>query len=148
MPTFNVTFTKVSERTYAVPANEEDTAINAAWDKLRDGEETETDSESDWSVKEAKRCNTVSLTDEDHDLITVGLPRPALVYVLNKMCGENYSFSNGRHTDLAWEVCEYVRNGTVSMLAVRAIATQMQLHRESALAKLTEDERLALGVEY
>ena len=40
MPTFNVTFTKVSERTYVVNADEEDTAINAAWDKLRDGEET------------------------------------------------------------------------------------------------------------
>jgi hypothetical protein len=147
MPTFNVTFTKVSERTYAVTANEEDTAINAAWDKLRDGEETETDSESDWSVKEAKAIHSVDLTDEDHNFIIRYMSIMSLAYVLNELCQENYDV-NGRRSDLAWAVLEHVRQGTVSMPAVRAIATQMQLHREAALSKLTEDERLALGVEY
>jgi hypothetical protein len=147
MPTFKVTFAKVSERAYAVVADEEDTAINEAWVKLRDGDRTESETDSDWSVKEAKIICAVDVTDEEHNFITRGMSWPALMYVLNKMCGENYGPA-ALHSDIAWAVLEHVRQGTVSILAVRAIATQMQLHRESALAKLTEDERLALGVEY
>jgi hypothetical protein len=87
------------------------------------------------------------VTDEEHDFITLEMSWPALMYVLNKMCGENYGHA-ALHSDIAWAVLEHVRLGTVSMLAVRAIATQMQLHRESAIGKLTEDERLALGLEH
>ena len=147
MPTFNVTFTKVSERTYAVVAGEGVTAINEAWVKLRDGDRTESETDNDWSVKEAKVIYAVALTDEDHDFITLEMSWPALMYVLNKMCGENYGPA-ALPSGLARAVLEHVHQGTVSMLAVRAIATQMQLHREAALNKLTEDERLALGLEH
>ena len=147
MPTFNVTFTRAVEKTYQVRAANQDDAVAAAREELHNNEEPESETNGDWTYDGMEIVTEDSISQKDEDMIRNDMSSADLLYVLNKMCGDNYP-SGTRHSDLSWAVLERIRKDTISVLSVRAIATQMQLHREAALNKLTEDERLALGVEY
>jgi mannose-6-phosphate isomerase class I len=144
MPTFDVTFIRPIEKTYRVRAANQDEAIEVAREDLANNEEPENETSGDWECDGMEIVTEDSISKEDEDLIRNDMHKADLIYILNGMCGFTYN-SNARHSDLAYDVLEQVRNGVVSMLAVRAIATQMKLHREAAIAKLTEDERCALG---
>jgi hypothetical protein len=144
MPKYLVTFTRVHERTYVVEADEEDVAINIAWGKLQANDSTDSETDSDWSVKTGAKTNTLAC--EDRSYIRHNVSTEALRWITTRLCKETVEPDTPRSL-LVLSVINFVEDDVVSMDAVRATNTQLSLHRAAAIAKLSVDERIALGVE-
>lgn len=144
MPKYLVTFSKVHERAYDVEAEEEDIAINIAWGKLQATDSTYSETDSDWVVKTCAK--TTALSYKDRSYIRHNVSTEALRWITTRLCKETVEPDTPR-SRLVLSVIDYVEDDVVSMEAVRATNTQLSLHRAAAIAKLSVDERIALGVE-